>query len=305
MYHFIINPNASAGLAKEIWEHLQNILDEKLIEYKYYLTTFSKNATDISNEITLNIDSPITIAVIGGDGTLNEVINGLNNIHLITLGVVPIGSGNDFVRSFGYKASHEDYLNIILNPNTILKYDLSQVTNENGKRKFIVSSGIGFDATITYIVNNSNFRKIFKNTPISKLVYIFAAIKSLIIYKPLKFKLYEEDKISTFNNGYFCIVMNTPYEGKAVKFCPDAKGYDGVLDFCMIDTKSRLKVIFLILRGYFGKHVTNKSVYISRGKKFKVEASDNTHCHTDGEQIGVGNWTEYEILDEKINIIVN
>ena len=305
MYHFIINPNASAGSAKEIWKNLQSILDLDFIEYKYYLTTFSRNATDIAKDISSNIDKPITIAVIGGDGTLNEVINGLENIHLITLGVVPIGSGNDFVRSFGYKTSHEDYLHKILNPKTILKYDLSQLTNANGKRKFIVSSGIGFDATITYIVNSSNFRKIFKNTPISKLVYIFAAIKSLIMYKPLNFKLYEEDKVSTFNNGYFCIVMNTPYEGKAVKFCPDAKGYDGVLDFCMINTKSRLKIIFLILRGYSGKHITNKSVYISKGRKFKVETSDNTHCHTDGEQLGKSNWAEYEILDEKINIIVN
>ncbi len=305
MYHFIINPNASAGLAKKVWDNLQNILDTNLIEYKYYLTNSTKNATEIAKDITYTIDKPITIAVVGGDGTLNEVINGLENINFVTLGVVPIGSGNDFVRSFGYKTSNEEYLNKILKPSKILKHDLSQVTNENGVRKFIVSSGIGFDATITYVVNYSNFRKIFKNTPISKLVYIFAAIKSLILYKPLKFKVYEESKTSIFNNGYFCIVMNTPYEGKAVKFCPEAKGYDGVLDFCLINTKSRIKIAFLILRGYFGKHITNKSVYISKGKKFKIETSNITHCHTDGEQVGESNWAEYEILDEKLNIIVN
>ncbi len=304
MYNFIINPNARGGIGENLWKEIQQLLHKKNINYEYHLTTSEKNAEKIAFELSNNINSPLKIVILGGDGTLNEVINGLQNIHLVTLGVIPIGSGNDFVRSFGSKKTHIQYLESILSPKKIISYNIGIVENEQYKRKFIVSSGIGFDAVITHTVNDDNFRKILRNTLLMKLIYILSTIKSLINYKPLNYKVIEEDSINNFSNGYFCIVMNTPYEGKAVKFCPDAKGYDDYLDFCLISSKNKFKVIFLILRAFFGKHITNKDVYISKGKYFKVESSDITHCHTDGEQIGKSNWTEYKLLDIKIQVIV-
>ncbi|WP_100065745.1 diacylglycerol/lipid kinase family protein [Miniphocaeibacter massiliensis] len=305
MYHFIVNPNSRGGLGSKLWEKLKIILDEKKIIYNYSLTKNSKDAEKIATSLSENINNPTTIIVLGGDGTLNEVVNGLKNINLITLGVVPIGSGNDFVRSFGDKKTYQQYLESILSPKEIVEYNMGIVENENYTRKFIVSSGIGFDASITNTVNYSIFRKIFKNTPIVKLIYIFSTIKILIQYKSLKYTVHEDNKVTEFDNGFFCVVMNTPYEGKAVKFCPNAKGYDNYLDFCIITSKHKLKIVYLILRAYFGKHITSKSVYISKGKNFKIECSDITHCHTDGEQIGKSNWAKYYLANNKLKIIVN
>lgn len=304
MIYFIINPNASSGLGEKTWEELKKILDNRKIEYDFALTTREKRADFLADEISKNLVKPITIGIIGGDGTINEVINGLKNFDLVTLGVIPIGSGNDFVRSYGYKTSLQNYLEIILSPKKILNYNIGKTKNSFSERKFIVSSGIGFDAQITYTVNNSKFRKIFKNTPISKLVYIFSTLKVIFQFKPVAFTVIEEGKTNIFNSPFFSVIMNTPYEGKGVKFCPDAKGYDDIFDFCIINTRNKFKLAFLTLRAFSGKHVKSKDVYISKGKYFKIETSKELHCHTDGEQVGKSNWAEFVLLKDKIKVIV-
>ena len=303
MLHFIVNPKTSGGMGEKYWYKIKSILDKEKINYEYSLTTIEKNAEKIAEELTYDLNKPITLIVLGGDGSLNEVINGIKDYSFVTLGILPLGSGNDFVRSFGKKLKMEEYLDIVINPKNIVEYNIGTMKNSSEERKFIVSSGIGFDAHITYNVNNSKFRKIFKNTPIVKLVYIFSTLQSLFQYKPLKYTVYENNKKIVFNNGYYCIVMNTPYEGKGVKFCPDAIGYDNMLDFCFINTKSKLKVLFLTLLAFLGKHIHFKSTYISKGDYFKIEIEGNTYSHRDGEDGGITSWAEYNILDKKVNVI--
>lgn len=97
MYHFIANPNARSGQGLALWEKIKLKLIAEHIDYQIHFTHHRHHATEIAAELTASGD-PVTIVVLGGDGSVDEVICGLQNLSLVTLGYIPIGSGNDFGR---------------------------------------------------------------------------------------------------------------------------------------------------------------------------------------------------------------
>lgn len=94
MYHFIANPNARSGQGLALWEKIKLKLIAEHIDYQIHFTHHRHHATEIAAELTASGD-PVTIVVLGGDGSVDEVICGLQNLSLVTLGYIPIGSGND------------------------------------------------------------------------------------------------------------------------------------------------------------------------------------------------------------------
>ena len=100
MYTFIANPNARSGRGILLWKQIEKILQEKEIEYKVLFTKYLHHATRLVHDLTSDSTSH-TIVVLGGDGTLNEVIDGIAYLDKVTLGYIPLGSGNDFARGLG------------------------------------------------------------------------------------------------------------------------------------------------------------------------------------------------------------
>ena len=98
MYNFIVNPNARSGLGQSVWNELEAILRKENIDYQVFYTKYQKHATSIVREITSDGEDH-TIVALGGDGTVNEVVNGIVHFDKTILGYIPIGSSNDFARS--------------------------------------------------------------------------------------------------------------------------------------------------------------------------------------------------------------
>ena len=94
---FIINPNSRSQRGRAIWEEVQKELEKSQIKYEIYLTERRKNATAIAAMLTADQEEK-TLVVLGGDGTVNEVLNGIQNFENVLLGDIPIGSSNDFAR---------------------------------------------------------------------------------------------------------------------------------------------------------------------------------------------------------------
>ena len=137
MYTFIANPNARSGRGILLWKQIEKILQEKEIEYKVLFTKYQHHATRLVHDLTSDSASH-TIVVLGGDGTLNEVIDGIVYLDKVTLGYIPLGSGNDFARGLGLPTDIHGALEQILAPThyTAMNVGVTMtVTTENGETK--------------------------------------------------------------------------------------------------------------------------------------------------------------------------
>ena len=122
IYHFIVNPRARSGLGEMLWKQLEPELCRKRIDYQIHLTTKKKDAGKIASEITEDGQEHMFV-VLGGDGTLNEVLSGIKSLEKVTLGYIPIGSSNDFARGTGIPGDPFKALDTILSPKRVEKMD--------------------------------------------------------------------------------------------------------------------------------------------------------------------------------------
>ena len=99
-YDFIINPKARSGMGAMVWNMLEPELKKRRIVHRVYMTERRRHAEKIAAQITAD-DNEHTIVVLGGDGTVNEVVNGIRDQGKVILGYIPIGSSNDFARGLG------------------------------------------------------------------------------------------------------------------------------------------------------------------------------------------------------------
>ena len=160
MYHFIVNPNSRSGLGLKIWHEVESILKEQIIKYDVYFTKYQRHATKIAHNLTAD-NREHTLVVLGGDGTIGEVLTGICYPEKITLGYIPIGSGNDFARGLGIPKDTEKALNIILHSRKRRKIDIGVLRYGDKMRRFGVSAGFGYDAAICHEICVSKVKKFF------------------------------------------------------------------------------------------------------------------------------------------------
>ena len=234
IYHFIVNPRARSGLGEMLWKQLEPELCRKRIDYQIHLTTKKKDAGKIASEITEDGQEHMFV-VLGGDGTLNEVLSGIKSLEKVTLGYIPIGSSNDFARGTGIPGDPFEALDTILSPKKVEKMDIGVLKRGGKGRRFAVSAGIGFDAAVCHEVCVSKWKRVLNLLKIGKLSYAVVAMDRIIKDRPVKLELTMDDgSTKVFEKTYFAAFMNLPYEGGGFKFCPEASGSDGFLDIIQV-----------------------------------------------------------------------
>lgn len=115
MYYFIVNPGSRSGNGKIVWKEVEAILEQEQVEYRVYFTAYRYHATKLSKEITSGGEK-LTLVTVGGDGTVNEVIDGIQDFDKVTFAYIPTGSSNDFARSLKLPSNPETALMNILHP---------------------------------------------------------------------------------------------------------------------------------------------------------------------------------------------
>ncbi len=206
MFHVIINPASRSGRALALWKNAEHCFREAGISYKVYFSQYQGHIEKICRDLT-NDGQDIKLVVFGGDGTVNEAINGIQDFDHVQLGYVPTGSSNDLARGLGLEKDPRKVLSKILEGETARTVDLGVVhyldtenapqTNaykstpqegsadptDNSSRRFIVSAGIGFDAAICQEVSVSPFKKVFNKLHLGKLIYLAVAIRLILTQK--------------------------------------------------------------------------------------------------------------------------
>lgn len=292
MYYFIINPHSRSGHGLSVWQKADAILKEKGMEYKTYFTEYTGHAIRLAAHIaeeTAAFHMNCTLAVVGGDGTLNEVINGLmkQDFSHITLGYIPTGSGNDFARGLELSTEISDCVNAILSPKSCAFTDIGMAVSKETTRYFLVSSGIGYDADICRNVMFSPLKKLMNRLHLGKLTYVLIALKLLIQYRPCPVSIrLNREQILHFSRFFFITGMNMKYEGGGVKFCPDAVFDDQKLDICLVGKVKKLKILALFPTAFFGKHTHFSGVEAYQCKSLEIHSKRPLPVHCDGESMG-------------------
>lgn len=303
MYVFIINPNARSGLGARTWGELEQILKNRSIPYLALFTKYQRHATAMTRELTSD-GQEHTIIVLGGDGTINEVIDGISDLSRTTVGYIPIGSSNDFARSFSLPRNPQKALEIILNPSAYSYMNVGLLSYKNRQKRFAVSTGIGFDAAICHQAVISRLKVLLNRIHLGKLTYAAIALHRLVHLRPATMQITLDGKNSvSFSNVLFAVAMNHPYEGGGFRFCPKADPCDGFLNIMVISGISRYKALILLPFAFKGWHTRFRGVYTYTCKEVRIESDTALPVHTDGEPVFLQHSIKACLESDKLRII--
>jgi YegS/Rv2252/BmrU family lipid kinase len=298
----IVNPNAGNGRGKKDWDRISSIFNKENISISVEFTERKCHAIDIAlRAISAGYRKFITV---GGDGTLNEVLNGVFNNNIcpttdITLALVPVGTGNDWGRMFGIPLDYEKAVRIIGGNKTML-HDVGQVSFYNGagkkNRYFINIAGLGFESVV---VKKTNFQK--DNGHGGKLIYFFNLLTSLLSYKNTKAEIIIDGE--TKQADVFSInIGNGRYCGGGMRQTPNALPDDGLLDVTVINGMGKFEIIRNLKILYDGTILSHPKIDGYRCRKIKISSDSKIFTEADGESLG-HTPTEFSIIPSGINIV--
>lgn len=303
-YTFIINPKSRSGKGGVIWNQLKPELKKRRIDCDILYTEYTGHATELAARVTADGKEHI-IVVLGGDGSISEVLSGIQDCSKVTLGYIPTGSGNDFTRELKLPTNPKEAFENVLNPGRIVPVDVGVAKSGRKSCRFGVSTGIGFDAAVCHNVDKSRMKLFLNKIHLGNLIYLGTALKLLFAdpFYDVSVRLDEKEQIH-FRKTCFVAVMNQPYEGGGFRFCPKAEPADGLLDVIVVSGISRLKILFLLPTAFAGKHVRFKGVNIYQGKTICIETNRNAAVHADGQPIGIEKRLEAAMEVNQIRVIV-
>lgn len=250
MYYFIVNPRFPFRQRKIRMAEGGTHTGSGGCGIPGIFTAYRTHATELAAEITARTER-LTLIAVGGDGTVNEVINGIRDFSRVTLGYIPTGSSNDFARCMGLPTDTEAAVQNILHPTRFDKLDLGLMELGRQKRYFAVSCGCGFDAAVCHEALNSRMKNFLNHLHLGKLTYAGIALKQLILCKPVPVTItLSNGKSRTFSKAYFVSGMNCDCEGGGLKLAPHADIHDGVLDIFVVNRLGKLLIALMLPTAY-------------------------------------------------------
>ncbi|MBT9777546.1 YegS/Rv2252/BmrU family lipid kinase [Clostridium sp. MCC353] len=308
MYHFIVNPNACCGRGVRIWKKLERQLDSANIEYEAHLTKQQGDAKRFARELTEGMKDPKMIVAVGGDGTVNEVLDGISFCGPVTFGYIPAGSGNDLARSLKISKNPYRALKKVLNPryHKLLDYGVvSYGEDVISYRRFMVSAGIGLDAAICHNILHSRLRSVLNRLHLNGLSYILIGIRQLLCAKSVKgYILLDGVQKVEFNHIYFISAHIHPYEGGGFKFAPKADYSDGKLAVCVVNGSSRRKLIPVLAGARLKKYGRHPGIRNFECRELVIHTDKPLAVHVDGESCLCQQDLQIRCIEKKIRIIV-
>lgn len=310
MYYFIVNLTSRTGKAAKTWHQLKLELDQREVAYKAYVSEYPGHATRLAKMICNKADKDIRLIVVGGDGTANEVINGMEHFEKVTFGYIPSGSGNDLGRGLGISAKDPlEALQRILEAEQVRYMDLGRVSwaDDRGIRQsrlYAISAGIGFDALVCELALHAKLKTFLNRIGLGKLVYLILTVKSMRA-------LQVQDAYIEFEDGesyelkamVFAAAMNQPYEGGGVPMAPDAKNDDGLLSVIFVEDIPKKKMPRMLLRLLLKKHKKIQGLRLKDTKSVRIHSDTPLVVHSDGEFCGYRTDIRFEAEKGKLRIL--
>ena len=279
-WFLIVNPNAGNKNFKKSWNKIKYLLKLKNIQYSFAFTQYTKHETILIKEVIKK--GYRNIISVGGDGTLHHVINGIMTQRYIKtseikLGIIPLGTGNDWIKTYNIPNSIEKSIDIIKKNSTIFQ-DIGCITLQNGKKEYFNNlGGIGYDG---YVVKNLNYLK-----KIGSLAFLLSGLYSLFSYKKTKYSISIKNK--TIQEKCLMIIFGIcKYSGGGLRITENPNPTDGLLDITIVKDISFFDVLINLPKLYNGTIVHHKKVDNYKVKDVKIINNYNSIIEADGEIIG-------------------
>jgi YegS/Rv2252/BmrU family lipid kinase len=298
----IVNPNAGRQKGSRDWVKIRSLLVKHNFKFFEIFTERPGHATEISKYY---IEEGYThIIVVGGDGTLNEVINGLFKqtrypTTEVTFGMISIGTGNDWGRMLKIPSDYEEAILTIKECKTFVQDAgiVSYRSNEdNIERYFVNIAGLGFDAIVTKKANRLKERG--KGGP---FLYFATIFSSLLNYRYVNAVFNIDGK--NYKNKIFSMNIGIgKYNGGGMMQVPGAIADDGLFDLTVIKKISKPDVIMSIRKLYNGRIVRHRKVETYTGKSISIDSDTKIHLETDGESLG-HTPIEFQIIPKSVQVI--
>ncbi len=272
----IFNPIANLGRAWTIASALRPIISD-LGDADWTGTVYPTHATELARKAA---DEGYDVVVaMGGDGTMHEVLNGLMQVpaeRRPKMGIVPVGSGNDFAHACGISANPEIALRQALT-GTPRSLDIGVVRDGHGREEYWANAiGIGFDTIVTL-----HSRKV----PLVHgfAVYLIAVLQTIFFdYQPFQLKMRIDDR-EWERELVMLVLMNGKREGGGFHVTPDSRPDDGHLDYLAVDKVSRLRMLRILPEVMNGTHAKMKNCHLDTFKRFELISQRPLYIHLDGE----------------------
>lgn len=271
MLDFIINPLAGGKKGKKVKRAVITVketLEKANIPYALHYTEYQKHATEITENLIAN--GATDIIVIGGDGSLHEVLNGFSDFDKVALGLIPCGTGNDFAAAVNIPKDPQKALSIILN-GTPQFTDFMQMPTVRGMNII----GMGLDVDV--------LRRYEKSKRKTKLTYTLCLIKSLFNFEYSDFDVITPDGKKEHYRSIIACIANGHRYGGGIEICPPATPFDNQLDFVAMKEMKRIKLVGAFMKLKKGKILTLPQAVHFNATDIKVVPKGEYTVNVDGQ----------------------
>jgi len=281
--HLIVNPIAGAGKTAKKWPQIMDLLKSIGLHFEHDLTEAPGHAIELAKSAAKK-GCELVVSV-GGDGTINEVVNGIyeaGSIADVKLGIINTGTGRDYIRTVGVPFSYQEACKCLMSPRK-LTVDVGVVeyisAGQMVKRLFVNFAGLGFDAEI--VRTTTQKFKALGNTA----SYLMGLFTTLLFYKNKQISLIVDGEAA---EKKICTVLmsNGKYGGGGMFAAPDADLTDGLLDVLIIGDLSKPDLLWSLPRVYKGTHLTHPKVTMKRAREIEIRSAEPVSLQADGELLG-------------------
>jgi diacylglycerol kinase (ATP) len=300
-FRIILNPTAGKGTAGKALPKIKAALDSYQLDYDIIQTEHPWHAAELAEKAVA--EGVETVVSAGGDGTFNEVLNGLmlakrNKIGTASLGIICIGRGNDFAFSMGIPTTLEESI-LALSREFKRRIDVGFVISElyPEGRYFGNGIGIGFDAMVGFIA---------AELPLQGTAgYLAGVIKTMMIYSPAPVMEVTADDEVFSQPTLMTSVMNGRRMGGAFMMAPNSKPDDGLFDLCIASEMNKLKIVSMVPRFINGTQAGDRLIRNLRARKVTIRAlKGSLPAHADGETLCThGKEITAELFHQQIDLI--
>ena len=284
----IINPASGNGSAKKLWPKIEALLLAYRFDFKYEFTKFSKHSQELVHEAVNQ--GYLNIISIGGDGTLHNIVNGIMSQSIVAstsikVGVIPIGTGNDWVKTHAIPKDIEHAIQIIKNGNTALQ-DLGKIElleETDTPVYFNNLAGIGFDG---YVVN-----KVGKYKHFGPIAYLVGTMMGLFSFKNFESEVTINSEVIK-SKSLMILIGLCQYSGGGMQLTKTPNPFDGLFDISLAGNFSKWDILKNTLKLFNGQIVDFKKVQTHRtiSISIKVLEDQKPFIQADGELIGTGDF---------------